>query len=337
MRAIPFALALAAALALGRPAWSEAQRAPVVLDNCGVALAFERAPERVVTVGQSTTELLYALGLGERVVGTSVWFTAVREDFAEQDAQVPRLADNAPSFESVLAPRPELVTAQFEAHVGVQGGVATREQFHELGVQTYVLPADCIGKDNRAADGVRTSDFSVETVYQAIEELARIFAVEARGAALAEELRGRQAQAMARAAALGLEGATAVFWFSSPDGGVDPFVAGRRGIPAFIMKALGLRNVIETDEEWPTVGWETIARADPDVIMIARMERRRFAADDYEAKLRFLQTDPVASRMSAVRQGRIVVVDAHAAHASLRLFDGMETIVDALETADPVR
>ena len=63
-----------------------------------------------------------------------------------------------------------------------------------------------------------------------------------------------------------------------------------------IENRLGLRNVVTSDEEWPTVGWETIARADPSVLVIARMDRRRFPADDVEAKLRFLKSDPVTSR-----------------------------------------
>ena len=48
---------------------------PLHLKNCGMDLTFEAAPVRVVTVGQAATEVLYALGLGEKVVGTSVWFT----------------------------------------------------------------------------------------------------------------------------------------------------------------------------------------------------------------------------------------------------------------------
>ena len=50
---------------------------PVTLENCGMTLTFEQAPSDVVTVGQSVTEALYALDLGERMAGTSRRFNDV--------------------------------------------------------------------------------------------------------------------------------------------------------------------------------------------------------------------------------------------------------------------
>src|SRR3546814_11543132 len=82
---------------------------------------------------------------------------------------------------------------------------------------------------------------------------------------------------------------TAVFWFSSADMEIDPYVAGRKGAPGYIMDKLGIDNVIQSDEEWPTVGWESIAKSDPTVIVIAEMDRRRFPADAVEKKLEFLK------------------------------------------------
>jgi iron complex transport system substrate-binding protein len=97
-----------------------------------------------------------------------------------------------------------------------------------------------------------------------------------------------------------------------------------------MIQQLGLKNVIETDEEWPTVGWETIAKANPTVIVIARMDRRRFAADDYEKKLEFLRNDPVASQMDAVKDGRIVVMDAQAMDATIRAISALEDLAAEL-------
>lgn len=316
---------------LATGALAEPTSFPLTLENCGQTLTFKAAPERVVTVGQSTTEMLYALGLAGRVAGTSVWFNDVLPEFKEVNGRVPRLADNHPGFESVVAKRPQFVTSQFEVHVGAQGIVGKREAFHELGVQTYVMPADCVGKDNLVGgDGARKTHFSIDTVYKAIDDLSAIFDVKDRGQALKTELQGRLAKATERAAALKLKDASAVFWFSSADIDLDPYVAGQKGIPAYIMSTLGIRNVIQSDEEWPTVGWETIAKADPTIIVIARMDRRRFPADDYEKKLQFLKTDPVTRQMTAVKEERIVVVDAHAIHASIRIATGIETLVDAL-------
>jgi iron complex transport system substrate-binding protein len=121
-----------------------------------------------------------------------------------------------------------------------------------------------------------------------------------------------------------------VFWFSSADMNIDPYVAGRKGGPAYMLDKLGIRNIVESDEEWPVVGWETIAKANPTLIVIAKMDRRRFPADDFEKKLEFLKSDPVASQMDAVKNNRIVVMDAHAMDATMRTVSGIEVLADAL-------
>ena len=98
-----------------------------------------------------------------------------------------------------------------------------------------------------------------------------------------------------------------------------------------MMETLGLRNVVQSDEEWPVVGWETLAKADPSVIVIAKMDRRRFEADDYEKKIAFLKSDPVASQMTAVKENRIVVMDAHTMDPSIRSVSGLEQLGQALQ------
>lgn len=304
---------------------------PLTIENCGQSVTFEAPAAASVTVGQAATEVLYALGLGDKVLGTSVWFNDVLPEYADVNAKVERLADNDPSFESVVAKRPGLVAAQYEWHVGPEGVVAKREQFHDLGIPTYVMPADCVGKDNTTGgDGTRTQMFTTESLYQGIEELAAIFGEAEKGAELVADYKAREAAAVAKAKEVALDDASAVFWFSSPELESDPFVAGQKGAPGYMMQQLGLRNVIETDEEWPTVGWETIAKANPTVIVIARMDRRRFAADDYEKKLEFLRTDPVASQMDAVKNGRIVVMDAQAMDATIRAIPALENLAAEL-------
>ncbi len=323
-----------AAACLVLPAQAETNY-PLTLENCGLEVTFDSAPASVVSIGQAATEILYALGLGDKVTGTSVWFTDVLPEYAELNAGIERLADNDPSFESVVAKRPGLVAVQYEWHVGPQGIVATREQFSDLGIPTYTLPADCVGKDNsKGSDGTRLELFSMDTVYQGILELALIFDVGDRGEALVADLRAREESAIAKARGLGLDDASAVFWFSSAEMDIDPYVAGQGGAPAYMMQALGLSNVIESNEEWPTVSWETIARADPTVIVAARMERRRFEADDIGKKLEFLRSDPVTSQMEAVRNDRILILDAHGMDPSIRNIGALETLADALAEYD---
>lgn len=329
---LPFLSLIAISALITNGALAAETEYPLTIDNCGVEITFDAPPENVVSIGQAATETLYALGAEDRMAGTALWFNAVLPEFADANAAVERISDNAPSFEGVVNKRPGFVPTMFEWMIGPKGVVGTREQFADLGIPAYVMPPDCEGKDNLVgADGTRLAPFDIATLYKSIEQMAAIMDRQDRGADLIAELQARETEAARRARALHLPDASAVVWFSSAEMERDPFVAGQKGIPAWMFERLGLRNVIESDEEWPTVGWESIAKADPSVIVIARMDRRRFPADDHEKKLEFLKSDPVTSRMTAVKEDRIVILDAEAMHASIRLIDGLETLTDAME------
>ncbi|MBB3986253.1 iron complex transport system substrate-binding protein [Sagittula marina] len=330
MRQTLIAATLVASAAL--PLQAQETNYPLNLTNCGVEISFDAAPDSAVTIGQSATEILYSLGLATKVSGTTVWFNPVLPEFTEVNEGIERIADNDPSFESVVAKKPGLVAVQYEWHVGESGIVGTREMFHDIGIPTYIMPADCDTKDNSTGgDGTRTGAFETASVYKGIRELSAIFDVQGAGETLVAELEAVEANAVAQAEGLDLpDDLSAVFWFSSADLEIDPYVAGRLGAPGYMMGALGIENVIDSDEEWPTVGWETIARADPDIMVIAYMDRRRFPADDVEKKLEFLRNDPVASQMTAAQEGRIVQIDAHAMSATMRSIYGLETLSEAL-------
>lgn len=307
---------------------------PLTVTNCGVDVTFDAPPDSAVTIGQSATEVLYSLGLANKVSGTSVWFNPVLPEFSDVNSRIERIADNDPSFESVANKRPDLVAAQYEWHVGPTGSVATRAQFHELGIATYIMPADCDTKDNATGgDGTRVAAFSTESIYKGIHELAAIFDEQSAGDTLVADLQAREERAIELANRLTLpDDLSAVFWFSSYDLAADPIVAGQLGAPGYMMEQLGIQNVVSSDEEWPTVGWESIARANPDVIVVARMDRRRYPGDDLATKLELLQSDPVTREMSAVKNGRIVEMDAHAMSATMRSIYGLESLAQALST-----
>ncbi|SIS54683.1 ABC transporter substrate-binding protein [Paracoccus saliphilus] len=329
---LPFLSLIAISALITNGALAAETEYPLTIDNCGVEITFDGPPENIVSIGQAATETLYALGAEDQMAGTALWFNAVLPEFADANAAVERISDNAPSFEGVVNKRPGFVPTMFEWMIGPKGVVGTREQFADLGIPAYVMPPDCEGKDNLVgADGTRLAPFDIATLYKSIKQMAAIMDRQDRGSELIVDLQAREAAAVERARAMDLLDASAVVWFSSAEMERDPFVAGQKGIPAWMFERLGLRNVIESDEEWPTVGWESIAKADPSVIVIARMDRRRFPADDHEKKLEFLKSDPVTSRMTAVKEDRIVILDAEAMHASIRLIDGLETLTDAME------
>ena len=307
---------------------------PLTISNCGQQVTFEKAPAKIVSIGQGMTEVLFSLGLADKITGTAVWVGPVLPQYAEANSEIKRLADNDPSFESVVGAEPDLVAAEFEWHVGAQGSVGKREQFSELGINTYVAPADCVAKINTdGGDGVRKELFTMDLIYQEIAELSEIFDIKNRGDALIADLKKREANAVASISGAPAKNLPVVFWFSSKEVNGDAFIAGKNSAPAYILKTLGAANVVTTEEEWPLVGWETIAEATPAVIVIATMDRRRYAADDPKVKLDFLENDPVTKELDAVKNKRFVMMDAQSMNPTIRTIDGIEILAKGIKSS----
>jgi iron complex transport system substrate-binding protein len=329
---IALASAFICAAAFSASAAAESTTYPLTLENCGRSITFDHAPNRIVSIGQSNTEILLSLGLAEKLVGTGVWFSPVMQAFEAENAKIPRLADNDPSFESVVQQKPDLVTAQYEWHVGPNGSVGTRDQFADLKIPTYIAPADCVAKDNSGGgDGVRLQMFTMDLIYQEILELARIFDVNDRGEALVAKLKQREAAAIATASGVAGKNVTMAFWFSSPKIPGDSYIAGINGGAGYIMHILGAKDIIDLKDEWPLVSWERVTSANPTVLVIAEMSRRRYPADSAEAKRDFLKTDPVASQMEAVQKNRIITIDAQAMDPGIRTIEGIEQVAQGLK------
>lgn len=326
---ISFAVGLAGFASTG----FTATQYPLTVSNCGQQVTFKKAPEKIVSIGQGMTEVLFSLGLADKIAGTAVWVGPVLPQYAEVNSKIKRLADNDPSFESVVGQEPDLVAAEFEWHVGEQGSVGKREQFADLGISTYIAPADCVAKINSdGGDGVRKELFTMELIYQEITELSEIFDVKDRGDALIADLKKRQAEAVASISGATGKNLPVVFWFSSKEVKGDAFIAGKNSAPAYILKTIGARNVVTTEEEWPLVGWETIAQANPAVIVIATMDRRRYAADDPKVKIDFLESDPVTKELDAVKNKRFVEMDAQSMNPTIRTIDGIETLANGIKS-----
>lgn len=329
-------LALAAALALsacggpstGAPADPGAS---VSLENCGRTVRVAGPPKRAVALNQGSAEVMLALGLADRMVGTATWTDPVLPELAEANARVPRLAENKPSLERVLEAEPDFVAASFESVLGT-GGVATRDRFEQLGVATYLSPTDCGAKDNSGdGDGARSTPLTMDDVYREIRDLAALFDVRDRGEEVVSGLRRRLDAATG---GLGASGATVLYWFANSE---SPYLAGCCGAPGVITRALGARNVFDdTREEWPQVNWETVVERDPDVLVIGDLTRRSQTAETAAAKIGFLESNPVTSRMRAVREKRYVPLSGQALNPTMRTVEGVERVAEALRRFGPL-
>lgn len=297
---------------------------PLTVQNCGVTTVFDTAPSRVVSLDQDSTEILLSLGLQDRVVGTASWTDPVRDNLAEANASVPRLADNAPTYEVVMDVEPDLVTASFGRHFK-QGGVAERARFAETSTASYLSPTDC--EQDRSINGgnKRTTALTMDSLYQEITELAAIFDVNERGAEFVAELKSRMAAATAPTT---VDGVSVAFWFADTK---SPYVGGGLGAANLLATAAGTTNVFSNEvDDFPAVGWESVVDHDPTVLVLGDLTRARFPGDLLADKIAFLESDPVTSTLQAVRDKRYISLHGAEMNPSIRTVDGVEKMMAGL-------
>ena len=79
--------------------------AQVFKDELGRAVTLEKAPQRIVSLAPNVTEILFALGLGDKVVGVTNFCNYPEE--AKQKEKVGMLLN--PNIEKILTLKPDLV------------------------------------------------------------------------------------------------------------------------------------------------------------------------------------------------------------------------------------
>lgn len=314
------------------PVSAASTRYPLTLENCGAKVTFSKAPERAIGLGQNSAEIMLLLGLEDRMAGTAFWPSKVLPQLAAANAKVKLLTVEFPTFESILAQEPDFVAAALPSLLGPTSKVAKREDFETVGVPTYLSPSTCLSTDKvKDQYGSRDHLWSMDLLYKEIDELSQIFDIADRGQALIADLKKREA---ALRAAIPKDGKklSYVFWFSSPSPSADAYLGGQNGASGFIADVLGGESAIKTEAEWPTLGWEGIIASNPDVIVVARLDRNRWELDKPEAKIKFLTTDPAVSQMPAVKNNAIVVMDGQAINPTVRTIYGAEEVAEQLKT-----
>jgi iron complex transport system substrate-binding protein len=302
------------AAAVGAGAAQDAQF-PLTVSNCGAEVTVDAPPERIVTIKSSATEMVLALGAGDRVVGHAFPDGPVPEEHADEAAGLPLLSDKVPGAEVLLGAEPDLVYAGWESNLTAESG-GDRATFADLGVATYVSPSAC--KDPAHQPDRLTFD----DVFAEITEVATLLGVPE----AAEELVAAQ-----RATIDALEpddrGLTAL-WYSS---GTDiPYVGAGIGAPQMLMDGVGLTNVAgEVADTWTSFSWEQVAEDDPDVIVLVDS-----TWNSAEQKKELLVTSPATAGLSAVRAERYLVVPFAATEAGVRNVPAAVDLHDQLTALD---
>jgi iron complex transport system substrate-binding protein len=247
---------------------------------------------RVVSLSPNTTETLFAVGAGNRVVGRSRFC-----DYPPEVTKIPSVGGYVDaSLEAILALRPDLV-------VGARGpaGPSLSEKLTAFGIATFFPPTE-----------------SMTAIDSMISELAVKVGAREEGARVVARLRARR-DAVARAVAAEPRVRTLLVFSVSPI-----VVAGPQSFPHEMIVLANGENVVSAGGAYPTLGVERLLALSPDVVINASMAPG--AAGDGIG-----MGDPGWRELAAVREGRVVAIhDEAVLRPGPRIGDGLATLAKAM-------
>ena len=295
MRPLPFmivpVLCMAAIPAMAQTSY------PLTFSNCGVEVVLPTAPQRVVTIKSTATEMLLALGIGDRIVGVGFQDGPAPEPWTATAAALPVLSDRLPSQEVVLETEPDFIYGGWESNFAADGA-GERPTLTGLGIASYVSPAAC--------RSIKPAKLTFDDVFAEIAEMGSIF-----DASAAAEMLIAEQQTVLAGIARDERGLTAL-WYSS--GTRTPYVGAGSGAPQMMLGALGLENIMaDVDEGWVSASWEAVADANPDIIVLVDA-----AWNSAEQKKKLLAENPVTSQLDAVINQRYLTIPFPASEAGVR-------------------
>jgi len=295
-----FACCIALGLALASPARAETV---TVRDAVGRTVAVPRDPRRIVSLAPNITEMLYALGLGERVAGVTIFC-----DWPPEVAARPKVGGMVnPSLETIVALGADLVFATADGN-----RPEDVNRLAALGVATYTI-------DTRSVDDVLRSLVTIgELTGRADRARELVAALDRRREAVRARVSGREPVSV----------------FAAIDRA--PLIsAGAGTFVGELLTLAGGRNIAGASPiKYPVFSFEQLLADDPAVILDAS-DPLPLSTEELQERWRAL---PGAGALRAMRTGRMVSVGQGSFfRPGPRIVDSLERLAALLHPAEPAR
>ena len=278
---------------------------PYTVTNCGVSTTYQAPPQRAVTMNQHATEVLLALGLEDRIVGSAYLDDAVLPAYRPAYDKIEVLAEEYPSKEVLLGADPDFVYGGYASAFDKAQG-RDREGLGRTGINTRLSIEYCT-----------EGPVGIDQLKTEITEVARTFGVPERGTRLIEEEQRRVDAVTAR---IKDKARPAVFVYDSGEG--SAYTSGGKGIGTEIISLAGGTNVFaDLDDTFGDVAWEKVIERKSEVVLIYD-----YGGTTVEAKKQRLLNDPALAEVPAVKNKRFVVLPLSSAMLGVRVADAVESL-----------
>ncbi|UPA30223.1 ABC transporter substrate-binding protein [Terrisporobacter glycolicus] len=251
----------------------------------------ETPRQKAVTLSQFMTEMLLALDLGDRMIGTALLDNPILPEFKEAYEKIPQLKIG-------------------EGHsVAKEGFMATGADFvsgwdSSISEQTTGSPQELIEKDIAPFMAKSYSaDATVETVYEDFELLGKIFGVQDKSTEVINKMKSDIKSVTDKLGNIKDEDRVKMMVYDS--GEKDAMVVGS-GLANNLIELAGGSNIFGKDAEKPyiNVSFESIVAQNPEVILVTDF----MAGEPVKEKIEFLKSHPALKDVSAIKNNKIYVV-----------------------------
>jgi iron complex transport system substrate-binding protein len=247
------------------------------------------SPRRVVTLAPNLTEIVFALGAGDRLVGVSEY-----SDYPEAAQEIPRVGGLEVDPEKVAAFRPDLVLAVAEGNA--QSSVRALEA---AGLPVTVTPSG-----------------SLDAVLTSIRLVGDRLGLSEKGRALADDL-ARRRDAVRRSVTGRARPRTLLLVWPDP-----PQAAGGETFLNDVLVEAGAQNLVADRRGWPVLSKEWLATAPVELLVVPESAQTRNAWNQAFASGP-LSTGPV-SRARSVRLDESALT-----RPGPRVFDMLEKLAES--------
>ncbi|MCV7238001.1 ABC transporter substrate-binding protein [Mycolicibacterium celeriflavum] len=282
---------------------------PVTVTNCGITTTYERPPRRAVALNQHAIETMLALGLEKSMVATAFLDDRILPEYQEAYDSISVIAEEYPSFETLLATEPDFVYGGWASAFDDKEGRG-RERLTEVGIDTHLNTENC-----------SPGPMTMSAVDDEIRTLGGIFGVSERAEQEIERQRRTLQDSRDR-----IHGAAPVDVAVYDSGETTVFTSGGKGIGNQIIESAGGRNLFaDVPKVWADVSFEQFAERAPEVILIYD-----YGDQSVEQKKRFLRENPVLQRVPAVRDQRFAVLPLSSITAGVRVGHAVKSLAEQL-------
>ena len=218
-----------------------------VKDALGKDVTLEEAPDRIVSLTPSNTEILFGLGLDEEIVGVND-----NDNYPEQVADKTRIGGTEYNLEVITSLAPDIVFAH-ESSLKEEG---LFEQLEAAGLKVFVV-------DNAE---------NFDETYETIEVIGTLTGKDEEADQIITSIQSKLADIEAK-----LQGAAPKTAFMVVGASPDIYVVGQNTFMNEMLKAINVENAVK-EEGWIQYSAEQFIAANPDSIVFT------YAGDDETIK-----------------------------------------------------